>query len=264
VPALLATIALCGRAASYAIRRENAPFCKLIENDPRFALHHNRGLYSESLDKPSRRESYSFHRTAPPRSPTLWSGVRPSTQPRPDPSRRARGGVAMEIILLTHRSHQVLRQGSPSSPPPAARAPREVPCRGSSRVGLASSGACSPSDYWAVIVPSSVSIVTSPTLTSSGAWIVTPPASIFSGISTGESVSTITPEPQPTRAAVESAMSKIANFLTLLSFLEGYLRAASHRSLIIRPTTLKVAVSQAVRGRVGGAHTSKRLLEEGH
>jgi hypothetical protein len=50
MPALLATIALCGRAASYAIRRENAPFCKSIENDPRFALRHNRGLYSESLD----------------------------------------------------------------------------------------------------------------------------------------------------------------------------------------------------------------------
>jgi hypothetical protein len=72
-----------------------------------------------------------------------------------------------------------------------------------------------------VIVPSSVSIVTSPTLTSSGAWIVTPPASIFSGISIGESVSTVTPEPQPTRAAAESAMSKIANFLKLFSFTRG-------------------------------------------
>ena len=74
-----------------------------------------------------------------------------------------------------------------------------------------------------MIVPSSVSIVTSPTLTSSGAWIVTPPASICSGISTGESVSTVTPEPQPTRAAVERTMSKIANFLTRFSFLKGYL-----------------------------------------
>ena len=52
-----------------------------------------------------------------------------------------------------------------------------------------------------------------------------------------------------------------ANFLTLFSFLAGCLRLASHRPLIIRPTTLKVALSQAVRGRVSGMHTSKRLLE---
>jgi hypothetical protein len=114
-----------------------------------------------------------------------------------------------------------------------------------------------------VIVPSSVSIVTSPTLTSSGAWIVTPPASIFSGISIGESVSTVTPEPQPTRAAAESAMSKIANFLKLFSFTRGVPQTGlppTTYTALIRLSTLKVAASQAARGRVGVPHTLKRLL----
>ena len=69
--------------------------------------------------------------------------------------------------------------------------------------------------YLAVTLPSSpVSTCTSPTLISSGACTVTPPASTCSGISTGESASIVTPEPQPANASVVSTISATAAFLT--------------------------------------------------